>query len=553
MALVARIREKQGRRPGGGSSGGGAAAEEGGEAWVAADDVKLDEQGTIGAGSLGVVVRAHWRGRAVAVRQLWPELNVDEAELRAYLARMGALQHARLVRVLGAVCAPRPALLMPLAHRSLFDLVHRVDGGPLEARLVARLATELAEALAFLHARGVPHGRLHPLNVLLDEGGHAQLADHAWSGARQQITARRDASTPSPLLWAAPETLTGAPPSPASDVYSLAITLWGAITARFPYDAASLVPAVRIVGGARPSLHGLYGVWPRLLAQMWHPEPALRPAMAAVQLGVDEAAGEAHLPRHWTGADFARVDVTQALGASVQALLNAHTNPAWLGEGRDVREAEARGAYGGLQVVRVTRVENAQLWRTHVLKRDSLRQRAHAPMERPPRTAGWRPAEGLPALDAALNEAWLFHGLRPEHTDAIARHGFDERYCSLGGLYGAACYFAEMACKADQYATRNAADEFALYLTRVPLGTPQVLTRRDAAGSAPRRKPDEGFDSVVAEAGEPGAAYLRRHREFCVYDGERCYAEYLVTFRRVAAPPLPAPPPAAPTAAPPPP
>jgi hypothetical protein len=121
----------------------------------------------------------------------------------------------------------------------------------------------------------------------------------------------------------------------------------------------------------------------------------------------------------------------------------------------------------------------------------------------------------------------------------------------LGGLFGAACYFAEMACKADQYATRDANDNFLLFLARVPLGTAQVLTRKDH--SAQRRKPDEGYDSVVAEASEAGGLYLRRHREFCVYDGERCYPEYLVTFRRVAAAPAPAPPSPAAALPPPPP
>lgn len=77
-----------------------------------------------------------------------------------------------------------------------------------------------------------------------------------------------------------------------------------------------------------------------------------------------------------------------------------------------------------------------------------------------------------------------------------------------------------------------------MFLTRVPLGSAQVVTTRDSNGGQPRRKPDEGFDCIVAEAGVQGNAYLRRHREFCVYDGERCYAEYLVTFRRVAHPPL---------------
>lgn len=456
MALVNRIRERQGRSTGG-SSGGLNAPEEDEKNRLLAnlEELKLDEHGTIGAGSLGVVMRGRWRGRPVAVRELWAELKVDQTQLLSFISRVDSLSHPRLMSILyGCIAAPRPTLLMPLAHRSLFDAVYK-DRSSYEPRQLAQLALELTEGIAFLHSKDVVHGRLHPHNILLDEAGHAIIADFGWHGPRQQITARRDASTPSPLLWASPEILSGDPPAPSSDIYSLAVILWGVRTQRVPYDAEALVPAVRIVGGARPSLQGIGGVWPRLFSQCWLPTATQRPSIRAVQLLVDDAVGEAHLPRHWSGADYAKVDVTAALGVSVQALINAHTNSAWLGEGRDVREAEVKNTYGGLQVVRVTRVENAQLWRTYVLKRDALRRRVHASLDRPPRTAGWRPLESLPALDASVNEAWLFHGLRPEHVDSIAKHGFDERYCSLGGLFGAACYFAEMACKADQYATRN--------------------------------------------------------------------------------------------------
>jgi hypothetical protein len=51
-----------------------------------------------------------------------------------------------------------------------------------------------------------------------------------------------------------------------------------------------------------------------------------------------------------------------------------------------------------------------------------------------------------------LNEAYLFHGTKSSLVKTITEdEGFDERVSYAGGLYGAGIYFAEEACKSNQY------------------------------------------------------------------------------------------------------
>ena len=61
------------------------------------------------------------------------------------------------------------------------------------------------------------------------------------------------------------------------------------------------------------------------------------------------------------------------------------------------------------------------------------------------------------ALDADLNEVFLFHGTDPGTLPKIISGGANERFGSLVGLFGAGNYFTELASKADQCAATAAA------------------------------------------------------------------------------------------------
>lgn len=90
------------------------------------------------------------------------------------------------------------------------------------------------------------------------------------------------------------------------------------------------------------------------------------------------------------------------------------------------------------------------------------------------------------ALDADLNEVFLFHGTAPETVPKIIAGGANERFGSLVGLFGAGNYFAELASKADQYSLpfkcptchcawaspegKGEAGVFPIFLSRVALG-----------------------------------------------------------------------------------
>jgi serine/threonine protein kinase/formylglycine-generating enzyme required for sulfatase activity len=103
------------------------------------------------------------------------------------------------------------------------------------ATLIA-LVADVADALAFAHAAGVVHRDVKPGNVLLHRDGRALLAD--FGIAQQQgcdATATR-AGTPG---YMAPEQARGEAGDQRSDQFSLAASLFEALTLRVPFPAGS--------------------------------------------------------------------------------------------------------------------------------------------------------------------------------------------------------------------------------------------------------------------------------------------------------------------------
>eukprot|EP00048_Salpingoeca_helianthica_P005181 m.85141 g.85141 ORF g.85141 m.85141 type:complete len:1088 (+) comp13501_c0_seq3:327-3590(+) len=114
---------------------------------------------------------------------------------------------------------------------------------------------------------------------------HKEAWDYQWQPQDVALTPR----------WSPPEILRdtrNAVPTLKSDVYSLGITLWEILTHDVPFSndpvvaAGQLTPSVedRIIAGERPPISpNCDPEYERLLRDMWHENPDLRPTMREVQ------------------------------------------------------------------------------------------------------------------------------------------------------------------------------------------------------------------------------------------------------------------------------
>ena len=100
-----------------------------------------------------------------------------------------------------------------------------------------RVAAEVAEGLAALHALDIVHRDVKPANILFDEEGHARLADLGLAQVPGGGSLRSQLSTPRPHPgtpgYMSPEQMnSGNYLASASDTYSLGATLFEALTGR---------------------------------------------------------------------------------------------------------------------------------------------------------------------------------------------------------------------------------------------------------------------------------------------------------------------------------
>lgn len=144
-------------------------------------------------------------------------------------------------------------------------------------------------------------------------------------------------------------------------------------------------------------------------------------------------------------------------------------------------------------------------------------------------------------LSKSANEMYLWHGTKPKIKNIIQATGFDERVAS-NGLFEHGIYFAENFSKSDEYVTPDCNGTAYMFLSRVTMGNIAHINK----GQGQRKRPPcvkeiKGecngvcnhirFHSLLAEKG-PGC-YLKKYREYIVYDRNQCYPEYLVEYRRV--------------------
>ena len=91
---------------------------------------------------------------------------------------------------------------------------------------------QLLEALAHMHHRGLVHRDVKPENVVVSKSGNARLIDFDLSGPEDERLARVRLGT---LAYLSPEETYGAPPTPASDVYSAGILLYWGLFGELPF------------------------------------------------------------------------------------------------------------------------------------------------------------------------------------------------------------------------------------------------------------------------------------------------------------------------------
>ncbi len=195
----------------------------------------------IGTGGMGVVYKANdtLLSRTVALKVLPPHL----CQRREFLHRF-----AREARLLARIQSPYVVtvhtlmdkgvgMVLVMEHLDGETLEQRLRrGGPLSVQEAVHIFDQAARGVEHIHFMGIVHQDLKPANIFLTTEGHVKLLDFGVSKLLDEQDFDQAGTMLGTLLYISPEQIKGRQVDQRSDIYTLGVTLFEAVTGRLPFE-----------------------------------------------------------------------------------------------------------------------------------------------------------------------------------------------------------------------------------------------------------------------------------------------------------------------------
>lgn len=206
-----------------------------------------------------------------------------EARFRREGSLLARLTHPGIARLMDAGVSPsgQPYLVLEYVDGLPIDRYATESALSIEARI--RLMLDVLAAVGHAHANLIVHRDIKPSNVLVTRDGTVKLLDFGIAkllsddlGDAGPVRAAETARVLTPE-FAAPEQVSGAPITTATDVYAAGVLLYLLVSGRHPtaHGCRTPVDLVRAVHEVQPARLGL-GDLDSVLGRALHKDPAQR-------------------------------------------------------------------------------------------------------------------------------------------------------------------------------------------------------------------------------------------------------------------------------------
>jgi serine/threonine protein kinase/tetratricopeptide (TPR) repeat protein len=307
----------------------------------------------LGQGGGGRVyrIRDSLRDRDLALKLVTPSENLF---LRLEFDTLRHIRHENLIQVFdwGELSTGEAYYTMELIEGE--DWGQRM-GAPQPKDEVRRILTGLLRGLAHLHCYGEIHGDLKPGNILLGAAGVVKVTDVGMGGG--SAAAERSSGTPG---YAAPEIWEGARPDIRSDIYSVGVMAYEALTGNLPFGGRRIreVVAGQMEGWVpSPAAHGVSvpADLERVVMRALERAPNLRQGSGdefMEGMGVEDRVGEI-APATFIGRDreINRILNLVRSPSPKSATLGVVVGPPGIGKSSLIAEISTRAAKHGVREV----------------------------------------------------------------------------------------------------------------------------------------------------------------------------------------------------------
>jgi hypothetical protein len=197
----------------------------------------------IGSGGIGAVYAAEHIGigAKVAIKVLRGAAAVDASEiarLRREARVQGSIEQPNVVRTLDLDQMPDGSIYVVMELLHGMSLAQRLKAeGPVAPGFAIPMFIQVCHALSAAHQLGIVHRDLKPGNIFICEDSGIKVLDFGMSKLGESESLTQDGYTLGTPEYMAPEQCIGAPVDPRTDLYSLGVLMYEALTGDLPIRA----------------------------------------------------------------------------------------------------------------------------------------------------------------------------------------------------------------------------------------------------------------------------------------------------------------------------
>ncbi len=195
------------------------------------------------------------RSARVAIKVLSKQTDESMQRFRAEVRAVSLISHVNIVNLLDVAELPdgRPYMVMELVEGQSLR-----DAAPLSSvETIVRVCAEVLSALEAAHAIGIVHRDLKPDNIMVTRAGHAKVLDFGVAKLAPGVGGGNTPRTAEGLTmgtpaYMAPEQVIGGTVDARTDVYTMGVVLFEALTGRRPFTGANDVEVMRAHRDVQP-------------------------------------------------------------------------------------------------------------------------------------------------------------------------------------------------------------------------------------------------------------------------------------------------------------
>ncbi len=177
-------------------------------------------------------------GTRVIVKELHAGIKVNDIvkeEVLAELEQVSRLRHPHIASLLEYKESKRGVTLVMdwVEGHTLEEYI--AEHGPLEDEVATHIFCKVLDALSYAHQRNVVHLSLKPSNIIITKDGNIKVLDFGMAKVTSLLRCYDERSNAAKLLYLSPEQVKRVLIDKRSDIYTIGVMLFQALTGKTPY------------------------------------------------------------------------------------------------------------------------------------------------------------------------------------------------------------------------------------------------------------------------------------------------------------------------------